>query len=74
MGKYKFLEPYTFKNGVTVKNRIVIPPMTEQSSLEDGTVSRDETYYASLRSGGVGMFISPVAYVIKDGKGFEGQL
>lgn len=74
MGKYKFLEPYTFKNGVTVKNRIVIPPMTEQSSLEDGSVSRDETYYASLRSGGVGMFISPVAYVIRNGKGFEGQL
>ncbi|MFD1418832.1 NADH-dependent flavin oxidoreductase [Companilactobacillus keshanensis] len=74
MGKYKFLEPYTFKNGVTVQNRIVIPPMTEQSSLEDGSVSRDETYYASLRSGGVGMFISPVAYVIPNGKGFEGQL
>lgn len=74
MAKYKFLEPYTFANGVTVKNRIVIPPMTEQSGLEDGTVSRDELYYVGLRAGGVGMFISPVANVTADGKGFEGQL
>lgn len=39
---YTFLEPYTFKNGVTAKNRIVIPPMTEGSALYDGTVSQDE--------------------------------
>lgn len=74
MTNYQFLKPYTFANGVTVKNRVVIPPMTEQSSLEDGSVSRDELYYAGLRAGGVGMFISPVANVTANGKGFEGQL
>lgn len=74
MVSYKFLQPYTFKNGVRVKNRVVIPPMTIQSSLEDGSVSRDDLFYAGLRAGGVGMFISPVANVTDDGKGFEGEL
>ena len=74
MVSYKFLQPYTFKNGAQVKNRVVIPPMTIQSSLEDGSVSRDDLFYAGLRAGGVGMFISPVANVTDNGKGFEGEL
>ena len=72
MKNYSFLEPYTFKAGVTLKNRIVIPPMTLESSLQDGSVSRDDLYYADMRAGGVGMFISPVANVTDDGKGLEG--
>nr|MDQ8719352.1 NADH-dependent flavin oxidoreductase [Oenococcus oeni] len=42
---YKFLEPYTFKNGMTVKNRVVIPPMTEASSFEEGSITTDELRY-----------------------------
>ncbi|ARN89122.1 NADH-dependent flavin oxidoreductase [Levilactobacillus brevis] len=71
---YTFLQPYTFKNGMTVKNRIVIPPMTEASALQDGTVSRDELAYFRQHTGGVGLFIGPVANVSADGKGFEGEL
>ncbi|MFD1471608.1 NADH-dependent flavin oxidoreductase [Companilactobacillus mishanensis] len=72
--KYSFLKPYTFKNGVTVKNRVVIPPMTEVSAFEDGFISDNELAYFKLRTGGVGMFISPVANVNNEGKGFEGEL
>lgn len=71
---YQFLEPYTFENGVTIKNRIVIPPMTEASSLENGAVSNDELAYFRLHTGGAGMFIAPVANVTANGKGFEGEL
>lgn len=71
---YKFLQPYTFANGVTVKNRVVIPPMTEASAFEEGSVTSDELRYFRLHSGGVGMFISPVANVSASGKGFEGEL
>lgn len=74
MANYKFLQPYTFKNGITVKNRVVIPPMTEGSSLADGTVSDEELAYFKQRSGGVGMFISPVANINALGKGFPGEL
>ena len=74
MSSYKFLKPYTFSNGIQIKNRIVIPPMTEGSSFADGTVTQDELNYFSLRAGGTGMFISPVANVSNGGKGFEGEL
>ncbi|MFD1549803.1 NADH-dependent flavin oxidoreductase [Levilactobacillus fuyuanensis] len=72
--KYKFLEPYTFANGVTVKNRVVIPPMTEASGFEEGSITSDELRYFRMHSGGVGLFISPVANVSVSGKGFEGEL
>lgn len=71
--KYKFLKPYTFKNGVTVKNRIVIPPMTEAAALENGAISRDELRYFDIHTGGAGMFIAPTMNVSTDGKGFEGE-
>lgn len=74
MAQYQFLKPYQFKNGMTVKNRVVIPPMTEVSALADGTVSRDELEYFKQRAGGVGLFISPVANINALGKGFEGEL
>ena len=71
--KYNFLKPYTFKNGVTIKNRIVIPPMTEAAALENGAVSQDELRYFDIHTGGVGMFIIPTMNVSDDGKGFEGE-
>lgn len=75
MTKYKFLEPYTFeKKGITVKNRIVIPPMTEMMSFSNGEVTRDELRYYRIHTGGAGMFITAVANVNDEGKGFEGEL
>ncbi|WP_431188882.1 NADH-dependent flavin oxidoreductase [Furfurilactobacillus milii] len=71
---YQFLKPYTFRSGVTVKNRIAIPPMTEGMSLENGEVSTDELNYFNIHTGGAGMFITPVANVNALGKGFEGEL
>ncbi|MFC6177278.1 NADH-dependent flavin oxidoreductase [Companilactobacillus huachuanensis] len=71
--KYNFLKPYTFKNGVTIKNRIVIPPMTEAAALENGAVSQDELRYFNIHTGGVGMFIIPTMNVSDNGKGFEGE-
>lgn len=74
MKSYDFLKPYTFANGVKVKNRVVIPPMTEASAFEEGTITSDELRYFKLHSGGAGIFISPVANVSENGKGFEGEL
>lgn len=74
MSNYKFLSPITLPNGVTIKNRIVLPPMTEQMSFQDGTITLDEINYMQQRAGGVGLLITPVAYINKEGKGFEGQL
>ncbi|MCH4170392.1 MAG: NADH-dependent flavin oxidoreductase [Lactobacillus sp.] len=75
MAKYKFLEPYSFPDKpITLKNRMVIPPMTECMSFHDGTVTQDELDYYAQHTGGVGLFITAVAYVNELGKGFEGEL
>lgn len=71
---YQFLNPVTFPNGVTLKNRVVVAPMTESQSFSDGSVTRDELRYFDIHSKGMGMYITPVANVNDEGKGFEGEL
>lgn len=71
---YKFETPYTFANGVTIKNRIVMAPTTTMSSYYDGHVTNEEVDYYRLRTGGVGMIVAEVANVVDGGKGFEGEL
>jgi 2,4-dienoyl-CoA reductase-like NADH-dependent reductase (Old Yellow Enzyme family) len=67
------LESFTFKNGVQLKNRIVMAPMTNWSSNPDGTVTDAEVNYYSRRSSGVGMVITACTYVTANGKGFHGE-
>lgn len=45
------LETFRFANGVELKNRLVMAPMTNFSSHEDGAVSREELDYYIRRSG-----------------------
>lgn len=72
--KYQsLLEPFQFPNGVEVKNRIVMAPMTNFSSNADGTVTEDEVRYYARRSAGVGMVVTACTYVTPNGKGFPGE-
>lgn len=72
--KYKPLfEIFKFKSGIQLKNRIVMAPMTNFSSHEDGTVSDAEVSYYARRSNGVGMVITACTYVTPNGKGFQGE-
>ncbi|RXZ79626.1 NADH-dependent flavin oxidoreductase [Paenibacillaceae bacterium] len=73
-GNWKFLQPYTFAKGITLKNRVVMAPMTTMSSFFDGSITSDEVNYYAERAGGPGMIITGVAYVTESGKGFEGEL
>ncbi|WP_054023990.1 NADH-dependent flavin oxidoreductase [Bacillus sp. FJAT-28004] len=66
-------EKMNFKNGIQLKNRIVMAPMTNFSSNEDGTVSDSELAYYSRRSGGVGLVVTACVYVSPSGKGFHGE-
>lgn len=74
MANYNFLETFTFKNGITLKNKVVMAPMTTMSSFYNGMVSKDELAYYAKRAGGPGMVITAVANVTPNGKGFEGEL
>ncbi|KAB8138925.1 NADH-dependent flavin oxidoreductase [Gracilibacillus oryzae] len=64
---------YTLHNGVTLKNRIVMAPMTNFSSNDNGTVTEAEVNYYSRRSHGVSMVITACTYVTPNGKGFPGE-
>jgi len=66
-------EPYTFRSGVQVRNRLVLAPMTTGSADPDDSVSQAELDYVARRSAGVGLAITAVAYVTPGGKGFHGQ-
>ena len=71
---YSFMKPYTFNNGATVKNRIMLAPMTNFASAENGEVTDEELAYYRERSQGVGTVLTAVANVTPGGKGFPGEI
>lgn len=60
-------------NGVEVKNRFVLAPLTHISSNEDGTISDIEIPYIEKRSQDVGISITAASYVEPLGQAFPGQ-
>jgi 2,4-dienoyl-CoA reductase-like NADH-dependent reductase (Old Yellow Enzyme family) len=66
-------EEIALTSGIQLKNRIVMAPMTNWSSHEDGTVSDAEINYYVCRSSGVGMVVTACTYVTRNGKGFAGE-
>ena len=72
--KYNALfEPFTFKSGVTIDNRLIMAPMTTNSAFENGMVTTDEHNYYKRRAKGLGAVITACAQVREDGK-FAGSL
>jgi 2,4-dienoyl-CoA reductase-like NADH-dependent reductase (Old Yellow Enzyme family) len=70
----KFLEPYTFKNGAAVRNRIMLAPMTNFASADTGETTPEEREYYRERSRGAGTVITACANVTAGGKGFPGEI
>ncbi|WP_173917328.1 NADH-dependent flavin oxidoreductase [Halobacillus sp. Marseille-Q1614] len=70
----KLFEKYTLPSGAELKNRVLMAPMTNFLSNDDGTVSLNELDYYARRSGGVGAVITACANVNKHGKGFDGEI
>lgn len=66
-------DSFSFPNGVSLKNRVVMAPMTNFSSNDDGTVTDAEVKYYARRSKGVSMVVTACTYVTRDGKGFKGE-
>ena len=65
--------PYTFPSGLTVRNRVMIAPMTTWSSHDDGTIHEDELAYIARRADGPGLFMTAACHVHPLGKAFDGQ-
>ena len=71
MNKYiKLFAPLLFANGISLKNRIVMSPMTTWASNEDFTISDEEVEYYKKRVNGVGLVITGCTHVTANGIGF----
>jgi len=71
MNKYnKLFTPLSFGNGISLKNRIVMSPMTTWASNEDFTISDEEVEYYKKRVKGVGLVITGCTHVTANGIGF----
>ena len=66
-------QSFTLNNGVTVKNRLAVAPMTHFGSLADGLISDQERTFLGNRAGDMGLFISAATLVQEGGKAFRGQ-
>ncbi|MCS8593244.1 NADH-dependent flavin oxidoreductase [Enterococcus faecium] len=70
----EFNETMTFASGATLKNRLMMSPMTTQLSFYNGVVTDDEINYYAQRANGVGAIITGAANVQDGGKGWHGEL
>lgn len=69
----RLFAPLALAPGITLRNRIVMAPMTTWAADDDGTVSADEEAYYRHRAQNVGMVITGCTQVETRGIGFTGQ-
>lgn len=61
-------DPFHFPSAnISLKNRIVMSPMTHMSSNADGSISEQEIRYYKRRSHGAAMVITAATYVMQQG-------
>ena len=66
---------FCFKGGMRIKNRIVLAPMTNQQSPDDGVMSDTELNWLRMRAeGGFGMLITAASAVHDGARRFDGQI
>ena len=66
----KLFEKLTLNGKLTLKNRIVMAPMTTWSSNDDYTISDQEVSYYQARNQGVGLIITGCTHVQENGIAF----
>ncbi|MDE1549550.1 NADH-dependent flavin oxidoreductase [Jeotgalibaca caeni] len=66
--KEQLFQPFIFPNGGTIENRIVLAPMTTNSSFINGMLTTDELNYYARRSKGLGAVITSCAHVMENGR------
>lgn len=68
-------DPVSFTRGPALKNRLVLAPLTNLQSFQDGRLSDDEFRWLTMRArGGFGLTMTCAASVSPGGLGFPGQL
>lgn len=67
----KLFQPYTMNNGVEIKNRLVVAPLTVYDAGPDGELTPASRRFWQDRFNGFGMWIIPFTNVQPSGIGFE---
>ena len=71
----QLFEPLQLNPKLTLRNRIVMAPMTTTSGEADGSFSEAEIAYLARRAkAGVGLVMTPACYCHKSGHSFEHQV
>lgn len=73
MNSTALLQPFSLGNGVVLRNRIAMAPMTTWAGNADGTVSDAEEAYYRRRVRGVGLVITGCTHVQENGIGFTDE-
>ncbi|WP_440893352.1 NADH-dependent flavin oxidoreductase [Aeromonas dhakensis] len=71
--KYSILFQPLSLNGLMLRNRVVMAPMTTWSANPDGSISDSELDYYRRRSQGVGMVVTGCTHVMANGIGFANE-
>jgi 2,4-dienoyl-CoA reductase (NADPH2) len=69
----ELFEPITLVDGVTLRNRVVMAPMTTWAGTADFQISPEEELYYRRRVKGVGMVLTGCAQVTPNGIGFSDE-
>ncbi|TCU54689.1 2,4-dienoyl-CoA reductase-like NADH-dependent reductase (Old Yellow Enzyme family) [Novosphingobium sp. PhB57] len=73
MNTNPLFEQFELTSGMTLRNRIVMAPMTTWSANDDATISDEEDGYYRKRAGGVGLVITGCSHVTANGIGFTDE-
>lgn len=68
-----FFDKVVLNNGVEIRNRLVIAPITLFSSNPDGTLNDAEREYLKIRGKEIGLYILGATSVNQEGISFENQ-
>ncbi len=66
-------QPFSFKKGITLRNRIIMAPMTTWSATSDGNISEQELAFYRSRGNAVGMVVTGCTSVMANGIGFMNE-
>ncbi|SCC00049.1 flavocytochrome c [Kosakonia oryziphila] len=70
----RILSPFTLPNGVELKNRLLMAPMTTCTGYFDGTVTSELVEYYRVRAGSIGTIIVECCFVDDLGLAFPGAI
>ncbi|MBI0547541.1 flavocytochrome c, partial [Dickeya dianthicola] len=71
---HQVLSPFTLPNGVELKNRLLMAPMTTCTGFYDGTVTKELVEYYQVRAGSIGAVIVECCFIDDKGLAFPGAI